>query len=228
MMFPIRLSYQFCFTLVHSILIFSINSAIAQQVPSINADLAKSGEKNLTCAAERPLSSLSEPPRDRHDPIPPPLKGMQPETILDHSGGEISSIAVQRNKLRDCYGILFGSKYIGEVLGNTTGGQRTGAIYEGKYRMSLDIDFEKLASVDNFILHASGSQLHGKGIAAYNVNAIMPPSNIEATPSSRLYELWFQKGLLNDFVNIRIGQLGSDQEFMYPQWGVIFLNNTFG
>lgn len=201
----------------------------AQQAqPSSTQFDQKLNGTSRSCEPEKPLSSFQEPPRDRHDPIPPALQGERPQSLFLQLNDPFYSIATNRNKFRDCYGILFGSKYIGEVIGNTTGGQQTGTIYEGKYRMSLDIDFDRLAGIDNFIFHASGSQLHGRGIAAYNVSAIMPPSNIEATPATRLYEIWLQKGFFNDLINVRLGELGSDQEFMYPQWAVLFLNNTFG
>ena len=178
-----------------------------------------------TPSVARPPQKL---PRDRHDPTPPPMVEGQSQSIFSSLPEPLISVGVKRNRLRDCYGVVLGSKYIGETLNNNGGGQKTGAIYEGKFRLSLDIDFHRLIGVPGLTFHASGSQLHGRGVAAHNVSAIMPPSNIEGTPSTRLYEAWAQQSLLDDKINVRFGQLGADQEFMYPAWAVIFLNNTFG
>ena len=104
----------------------------------------------------------------------------------------------------------------------------TGTIYEGKLRFSLDADFDKAFGLKGLTFHASASQLHGHGIDRYNTGAIMPVSNIEATPTTRLYEMWLQQSLLDDKINLRLGELGADQEFMTREWAKIFVNNSLG
>src|SRR3954449_12718131 len=42
-------------------------------------------------------------------------------------------------------GIKFAATYIGEALGNTSGGLKQSAIYEGRLNLAIDLDLEKLA-----------------------------------------------------------------------------------
>jgi porin len=56
----------------------------------------------------------------------------------------------------------------------------------------------------------------------------MPVSNVEVTPTTRLYEMWLQQSLLDDELNVRLGQMGADQEFMTREWAKIFVNNSLG
>src|SRR6187200_2466745 len=46
------------------------------------------------------------------------------------------------------YGVKFAATYIGEVLGNVTGGLKQGAIYEGRLNLAVDLDLQKLAGFD--------------------------------------------------------------------------------
>src|SRR3954447_18511215 len=44
-------------------------------------------------------------------------------------------------------GIKFAVTYIGETLGNVSGGLKRGAVYEDRFNFAVDIDFEKLTGV---------------------------------------------------------------------------------
>ena len=226
MRYPFQIFF-FRFLIIVLVLITGEQSFAQDNEDAIYLDSPTAPDSN-PCIKRSDLENFQALPRDRHDPTPPPLVEGGSISILSSLPEPLNSVRTNRNRIRDCYGVVLGAKYIGETLNNNGSGQKTGTIYEGKYRMSLDIDFNKLTGIDGLTFHASASQLHGRGIAAYNVSAIMPPSNIEAIPTTRLYELWSQKSFFNNKINIRIGQLGSDQEFMYPEWGIIFTNNTFG
>ncbi|KAF2990544.1 carbohydrate porin [Methylocystis sp. MJC1] len=167
------------------------------------------------------------PSRDRHDPTPPPIDPGDSRSVLSVLPEPGPSLRKKRDALEEL-GVRLTGKYIGEIFANTSGGLRQGAAYDGRFRLSLDADFGKLANIPGLALHASGLQLHGRGIDALYVGALMPPSNIEASRATRLYELWLQQSLFDDRINIRAGQLGSDQEFMYPIWGAVFVNGAFG
>src|SRR5690242_2459762 len=43
------------------------------------------------------------------------------------------------------YGVKFAATYIGETLGNVSGGIKQSAIYEGRLNLAVDIDLQKLA-----------------------------------------------------------------------------------
>src|SRR4026209_2052655 len=44
-------------------------------------------------------------------------------------------------------GVKFAATYIGEALGNASGGFKSGSVYEGRLHLAVDVDFEKLAGV---------------------------------------------------------------------------------
>ena len=79
-------------------------------------------------------------------------------------------------------------------------------------------------------LHATGFQLHGRGLTAFYAGNINAVSNIEATPSTRLFDLWFEQALFDDKLAIRIGQLRVDYsgEFLSVGPGGIFISANYG
>lgn len=46
------------------------------------------------------------------------------------------------------YGVKFAATYIGEVLGNTTGGVKRGAVYEGRLNLAVDADLDKILGLN--------------------------------------------------------------------------------
>ncbi|KQO57332.1 porin [Methylobacterium sp. Leaf86] len=125
-------------------------------------------------------------------------------------------------------GIAYSLTYIGESFGNVTGGSRRGGIYEGRLDFQFDADLDKLLGWQGASFHTNLFQIHGTGLSRYYVNNFITVSAIEALPSSRLYELWFEQKLFNDQFSLRIGQLASDTEFAVSQTGTLFVNSTFG
>src|SRR5439155_9644854 len=46
------------------------------------------------------------------------------------------------------YGVKFAATYIGEMLGNVSGGLKQGTIYEGRLNLAVDVDLQKLAGLN--------------------------------------------------------------------------------
>jgi len=124
-------------------------------------------------------------------------------------------------------GIQFGATHQSEFLGNAVGGQRTGGKYQGRTEFDLELDFDKLAEISGLTAHASAYWING-GRLSKNVGSIMPTSNIEAVPGLRLNTLWVQQSLWGDLVNLRLGQLAADDEFLTSKVSSTFINGTFG
>ncbi|MFE1597954.1 carbohydrate porin [Methylobacterium sp. ID0610] len=125
-------------------------------------------------------------------------------------------------------GIEYSLTYIGELLGNATGGARRGAIAEGRLDVQVDMDLEKLAGWTGAAIHANAYQIHGTGLSRYYVDNLITVSAIEALPASRLYEAWFEQKLFDGRLALRAGQLAADTEFAVSQTGTLFINSTFG
>ena len=125
-------------------------------------------------------------------------------------------------------GVTYSFVFIGEVLGNATGGVRRGSIAEGRLDLQLNVDLGKAIGLDGATLHANGYEILGRGLSGRNLDNLSPVSNIEALPSTRLYEAWIEQVLLDGKVGIKAGQIGADTEFFVSQYATLFVNSTFG
>ena len=125
-------------------------------------------------------------------------------------------------------GIEYSLTYIGESLGNPTGGARRGAVYQGRLDAQVDADLDTLMGWKGATFHANAYQIHGTGLSRYFLNNLMVTSGLEALPSTRLYELWIEQSFLDKRVSVRAGQLAADTEFFVSQTAGLFVNATFG
>lgn len=126
------------------------------------------------------------------------------------------------------FGIKFAATYIGETLGNVSGGLKQGAIYEGRLNLAVDVDLEKLAGIDKLIFHGNMFQIHGDGLSRSNLANFFVVSGIEALPSTRLYEAYFEKQWGNKKVSLKLGQLAADSEFFNTKYTDVFTNASMG
>ena len=126
------------------------------------------------------------------------------------------------------YGIQFGVNYIGEVLGNPSGGIKQSTHYDGVLDVVLEADMEKMIGWKGLTFFANGYQIHGTSISGENLGSLAAVSDIEAFPSTRLFELWFEQKLLDNKLSVRFGQLAADAEFFIAEGGGNFIDSTFG
>ncbi len=127
------------------------------------------------------------------------------------------------------YGITLSIAETSEVLGNVTGGVRSGFEYDGLTQAVLQMDTERAFGLHGGTLNVSGLQIHGRDLSAENLDTLQTASGIEADRATRLWELWYQqKFLKDDRLDVRIGQESLDQEFMVSQNALLFVNTMFG
>ena len=124
-------------------------------------------------------------------------------------------------------GIGIGGTYYAEAFQNW-GGIHDGSAYDGVLELHINADMKKLGLWKGFCFFANGYQIHGKSITADYVGALMPISSFEASPATRLFEMWFEQHLFNDKVTVKVGQLAADAEFILSEGGGYFLNGTWG
>src|ERR1700712_325757 len=125
-------------------------------------------------------------------------------------------------------GIKFAATYIGEVLGNPTGGLEQGATFEGRLNLAIDVDFDKLAGWKGLTAHANIFVIHGDGLSRTNLNNFFVVSGIEALPTVRLYEAYVEQKFFHDKWSIRAGQLAADSEFIASKYTDVFTNASLG
>ena len=118
-------------------------------------------------------------------------------------------------------GLSYSFVLTSDVLGNVSGGIRTGAVFQGKLETIVKADLEKMFGLRGLSFYANGFQLHSTGgIRGNLVGSFNTISNIEALPSTRLSELWLEQSF-GDTFSVRFGQLAADTEFFISD------NSTF-
>ena len=127
------------------------------------------------------------------------------------------------------YGISFAIQETSEVLGNATGGAHRGADYDGLTQIIMQLDTKRAFGWYGGLFNVSALQIHGRSLSADNLQNLQTASGIEADRATRLWEAWYQQKLLpEDRLDIRIGQMSADQEFIVSQNASYFINTMFG
>ena len=125
-------------------------------------------------------------------------------------------------------GLSLGLQETSEVFGNLTGGVHQGAAYDGLTELSLGIDTHKAFGWAGGTFNVSALQIHGRSLSADNLDNLQTISGIEASPATRLWELWYQQAFLGGRVDVKLGQQSIDQEFMTSQGSSLFINTMMG
>jgi len=71
-------------------------------------------------------------------------------------------------------------------------------------------------------------QIHGDGLSRNNLQNFLVVSGIEALPSTRLYEAWFEKKWGANKVSLKVGQLAADSELFNTKYTDVFTNASMG
>jgi porin len=124
-------------------------------------------------------------------------------------------------------GIQINGYYSGEAFHNW-GGLRDGGAYLGVLDLHFNADMHRLGLWKGLCFFASGYQIHGRSITGEYLESLMPVTNLEATPATRLFEMWFEQTLIGDKLTVKVGQLAADAEFIISEGGTFFLNATWG
>jgi porin len=125
-------------------------------------------------------------------------------------------------------GFSFTIAYVGDTIGNATGGTRRGVIHQGRFDFEADLDVEKLAGWNGLRAHANVFAIYGHGLTHTNILNLATISEIEAQPETRLYEAWLEQTLWGGKLMIKAGQQAADVEFFDSQTDDLFINGTFG
>ena len=124
-------------------------------------------------------------------------------------------------------GIGVGGAYYGEFFANS-GGVHQGGEYDGALHLYLNADMHKLGLWKGLCFYVDGFQLHGVSITAANIGSLIPISGIEATPATRLFEIWFEQSMFDDKLSVKFGQIAVDTEFILSEGAAWFLSATYG
>ena len=114
------------------------------------------------------------------------------------------------------------------MFGNLTGGVKTNAVPSGAALLSLGVDTEKAVGWKGGTFNVSAWQIHGRNFTPENAGVIQTVTGLEATPTTRLWELWYQQSFLDGAADLKIGQQSIDLEFMASTYSGLFLNAAMG
>jgi porin len=125
-------------------------------------------------------------------------------------------------------GLNFGATYIGDFIGNVSGGTSRGFIHLGRFEFSVDADLDKLVGWTGGRFFANTYEIYGRGLTRNYIHNLATISESEALPDARLYNAYFEQSFYNNALNIRIGQQAADVEFFDSETDDLFINGTFG
>jgi porin len=126
------------------------------------------------------------------------------------------------------YGITFGIQDINEVFGNVTGGANRGVAYDGLTLVNVGLDTKRAFGWEGGTFNVSALQIRGKNLSTDSLLTLQTVSGIEAQPTTRLWEVWYQQAFLDGRMDIKLGQQSVDQEFMTSQGSSLFINTVMG
>jgi porin len=179
----------------------------------------------LVCIVVPEHSAHAAPPGSYFGETELPQESKSTETDLWTRSNLLGDIGGLRPWMQ-YYGLQLGITETSEVLGNPTGGVHQGAIYEGVTDLNLGWDLRTYFGWRG-VFFARAYQIHGSGLSATNLDNLNIASGIEADPTTRLYELWYEHHF-GDWLRIRIGQQSAGQEFIISTNAKLFVNSTFG
>ncbi|MGA8402812.1 MAG: carbohydrate porin [Stellaceae bacterium] len=168
------------------------------------------------------------PQQNQNNAVPAGGSQEQPGQPPLFPGGELpDAFHKERQKLKD-EGITFSLHELSEVWASVIGGGRQGVSYNGLTIAKLDLDLDALFGWKGGEFLTSAFDIHGHGPSRALVGNQQLVSNVEGTPSVKLYDLWLDQTLFEGKISVRAGQEGANDEMMVTAYGGLFLNSSFG
>lgn len=125
-------------------------------------------------------------------------------------------------------GLTYSFVLTSEVLGNVSGGIRTGAVFQGKLETIVKADLDKMFGLRGLSFFANTFQIHNTGgIRRDHVGSFNTISNIEALATTRLSELWLEQKFFGDTFSVRFGQLAADAEFFISDTSTFLMTSDW-
>lgn len=127
------------------------------------------------------------------------------------------------------YGVSLVVEETSEYLGNLSGGVKQDAEYDGLTQIVAQMDTRRAFGHYGGTFNLSVLNIHGNNLSSDNLQSLQTASGIEADPTTRLWEFWYdQKFLDEDRLDVKFGQQSLDQEFMVSSNALYFVNTMFG
>ena len=121
--------------------------------------------------------------------------------------------------------------YYGEVFTNTRGGITTSGAtqYEGLLDLAMTVELDKtqIPLPGRFFLLAQNT--HGRGLTEDFIGDTQVISNIDSADNiTQVSEYWWEFGLLEDTITVRLGKQDVNTEFLLVEMAEDFIQSSFG
>ena len=128
----------------------------------------------------------------------------------------------------DAHGLSITLQDLNEVWGNVSGGIQKGAVYDGQTLLTIQLDTKKAFGWHGGQFNVSAMNIRGRNLSTDNLLVLQTNSGIDALPTTRFWEIWYQQSFLDDKMDVKIGQQSIDNEFMTSVGSATFLNTVMG
>ncbi len=125
-------------------------------------------------------------------------------------------------------GISIEPVYYGEIFTNARGGRSTkhATQYQALFDLAMSFDLDSVDLPGGFFLLAQNT--HGRGLTEDFVGDTLVVSDIDSFDNvMQVGEYWWEFGLLDDGVGIRLGKQDVNTEFLYMDSAVDFIQSSF-
>ena len=151
------------------------------------------------------------------------------QVISGASPGAVSRlISTLRNETD---GIHIRPLYTGEIFTNTRGGLSTNDAtrYQALFDLAFELDFDEMGAALPGKFFMLTQNTHGRGITEDFVGDAQFISNIDSSKNiMQMSEYWWEFGLLDDNVTVRLGKQDVNSEFFFIDRATDFIQSTFG
>lgn len=143
------------------------------------------------------------------------------ETLTGDWGGKRTALAEA--------GVTTDIVYKGDIMGNTSGGIKTGTRYLDNLDVVIGLDGEKLigskgtTAVVSFLNNNGGRPSKDLVGDAQGVNNIEVPA-----ATTKLYQAYIQQNVMDDKLSVLAGLYGADSEFEITDSSALFIHSTYG
>lgn len=125
-------------------------------------------------------------------------------------------------------GVTFDLQNVNDYLGVIHGDTRNGHDDDwNRTRLTIDIDFDKLAHIPGLTFHITGLNQTG-GNAGQNIFSLANPSSLVSSQTTRLDSYWLQEKLFNGALILRAGQFAQQDFYGVQEYGGTYLLEPLG
>src|ERR1700739_1361266 len=111
------------------------------------------------------------------------------------------------------YGLVFSGTPVVDLQGNASGGESRGFAAADASFVALDADFEKLAGIKGFLLHAEFVANAGQNLSEKNIGNVLQVGTAFSQPGYYLGQMYAQQKLFNGKLTLQVGRMTTANNF---------------